>query len=62
MSKTYTIGYGVTRIEYYKIEADNAIDAEENAFEEGVLDESVGETTDVVHISTKCAEGDRHQK
>lgn len=44
---TYRVAYAVTRTEFYDIDARNEKDAEERAFQDGVLAEE-GETTNVV--------------
>jgi hypothetical protein len=50
--KTYRVAYAVTRTEFYDIDARNERDAEERAFEEGMLVKE-GDTTDVVFCWTE---------
>lgn len=51
--KTYRVAYAVTRTEFYDIEARNEKDAEERAFEDGMLVEYKSDTTNVVACWTE---------
>ena len=44
--KTYRVAYAVTRTEFYDIDARNERDAEERAFQDGILVKE-GDTTNV---------------
>lgn len=46
-TRKYRVLYAVTRSEYYLIEAANAKDAEDRAFEEGEMIDDSGDTTSV---------------
>lgn len=55
---TYRVAYAVTRTEFYDIDARNEKDAEERAFQDGVLVEDEGDTTNVVACWTERAPSD----
>jgi len=46
-TRKYRVAYAVNRTEYYEIEAANATEAEELAFEEGEMTDDSGDATSV---------------